>query len=191
MRNNFKLKLLAAAVLMASGAAHAGSAYLNFSPTGGDGSQANPYDFGVVGTSVSALYVNIGRSANGLFEEYANFTIPTLSSTSGSANTYALSFSGVNVIDIQNLVVEVWDNVHPGGSTLYTTFTGDNLTHAFGNLAAGQYHLDISGQFGPNAFGGQYSVALQALPVPEPETYAMLLAGLGLVGFSVRRRKIV
>ena len=27
-------------------------------------------------------------------------------------------------------------------------------------------------------------------PVPEPETYAMLLAGLGLVGFLARRRKI-
>jgi hypothetical protein len=27
-------------------------------------------------------------------------------------------------------------------------------------------------------------------PVPEPETYAMLLAGLGLVGFAARRRKL-
>ncbi|HKX53004.1 MAG TPA: FxDxF family PEP-CTERM protein [Nitrosospira sp.] len=26
-------------------------------------------------------------------------------------------------------------------------------------------------------------------PVPEPETYAMLLAGLGLMGMMVRRRK--
>ena len=25
--------------------------------------------------------------------------------------------------------------------------------------------------------------------VPEPETYAMLIAGLGLVGFAARRRK--
>jgi len=25
--------------------------------------------------------------------------------------------------------------------------------------------------------------------VPEPETYAMMLAGLGLMGFVVRRRK--
>jgi len=26
-------------------------------------------------------------------------------------------------------------------------------------------------------------------PVPEPETYAMLLAGLGLLGFMAHRRK--
>ena len=26
-------------------------------------------------------------------------------------------------------------------------------------------------------------------PIPEPETYAMLLAGLGLIGFAARRRK--
>jgi len=34
--------------------------------------------------------------------------------------------------------------------------------------------------------------ASQALPptsVPEPETYAMLLAGLGMMGFVTRRRK--
>jgi hypothetical protein len=29
-----------------------------------------------------------------------------------------------------------------------------------------------------------------AVPVPEPETYAMLLAGLGLLGFVARRRKL-
>jgi len=30
-----------------------------------------------------------------------------------------------------------------------------------------------------------------AAPVPEPETYAMMLAGLGLVGFAARRRRAV
>jgi hypothetical protein len=27
-------------------------------------------------------------------------------------------------------------------------------------------------------------------PVPEPQTYAMMLAGLGLLGFRLRRRKL-
>jgi hypothetical protein len=34
----------------------------------------------------------------------------------------------------------------------------------------------------------QVAVDIAAAPVPEPETYAMLLAGMGLVGWQVRRR---
>lgn len=35
---------------------------------------------------------------------------------------------------------------------------------------------------------GQFYAGNSALPVPEPETYAMLLAGLVLLGFAARRR---
>lgn len=34
-----------------------------------------------------------------------------------------------------------------------------------------------------------FAAAASAAPVPEPETYAMMLAGLGLVGFMARRKK--
>lgn len=34
-----------------------------------------------------------------------------------------------------------------------------------------------------------FSFAATLAPVPEPESYAMLLAGLGLIGFAARRRK--
>lgn len=48
-------------------------------------------------------------------------------------------------------------------------------------------------QFGlANSFTGMltYSVtSMGVAPVPEPETYAMLLAGLGMLGFVARRRK--
>ena len=30
---------------------------------------------------------------------------------------------------------------------------------------------------------------IPAAPVPEPETYALFMAGLGLMGFIARRRK--
>lgn len=40
-----------------------------------------------------------------------------------------------------------------------------------------------------NTFSGLHQDQLYIMPVPEPETYAMLLAGLGLMGFVARRRK--
>jgi len=39
------------------------------------------------------------------------------------------------------------------------------------------------------AVGKDLFINVVAYPVPEPETYAMMLAGLGLMGFVVRRRK--
>ena len=36
---------------------------------------------------------------------------------------------------------------------------------------------------------GGGAVNFVAAPIPEPETYALLLAGLGAVGFMARRRK--
>jgi len=45
------------------------------------------------------------------------------------------------------------------------------------------------------AFIGDQNLALNVngyyfgAPVPEPETYAMILAGLGLLGFFARRRE--
>ncbi len=35
----------------------------------------------------------------------------------------------------------------------------------------------------------ELKISLMAVPVPEPETYAMMIAGLGLLGFVVGRRK--
>lgn len=39
-------------------------------------------------------------------------------------------------------------------------------------------------------YGLKATLSVATAPVPEPETYAMLLAGLGLVGFAVRRRTV-
>lgn len=53
------------------------------------------------------------------------------------------------------------------------------------------YHYDWTGS-GANYLGDGNPVFYgTALPVPEPETYAMLLAGLGLLGFMSRSRKSI
>ncbi|MDO9011164.1 MAG: FxDxF family PEP-CTERM protein [Gallionella sp.] len=50
------------------------------------------------------------------------------------------------------------------------------------------YPGDIGFYSGRTEKLGIWSVSTVS-PIPEPETYAMLLAGLGLVGFMARRRK--
>lgn len=53
-------------------------------------------------------------------------------------------------------------------------------------LGKGSYVLELVGYA---ADGGSYGGTLSVPAVPEPETYAMFLAGLGVMGAIVRRRK--
>lgn len=67
---------------------------------------------------------------------------------------------------------------------------GDTIRFDSMLLAPGNYDLQIFGTI-VGTIGGAYAgtISAFAVPVPEPETYAMMLAGLGMIGFMVRRRK--
>ena len=54
-------------------------------------------------------------------------------------------------------------------------------------LGAGNYYYAV---FGKSMAPTAYAISSAIAPVPEPETYAMLLAGLGVIGFLARRRRI-
>ncbi|MGI4718542.1 MAG: FxDxF family PEP-CTERM protein [Janthinobacterium lividum] len=56
------------------------------------------------------------------------------------------------------------------------------------NLMAGNYYLQVSGTMVSDT-GGSFGGAVMLAPVPEPETYGMMLGGLGVLGFLARRRK--
>ncbi len=56
-----------------------------------------------------------------------------------------------------------------------------------GSVVVGNWASNI--QVNANHYFNATNVAGYVSAVPDPETYAMLLAGLGLVGFMVRRRK--
>jgi probable HAF family extracellular repeat protein len=50
--------------------------------------------------------------------------------------------------------------------------------------------INDRGQIIANASDGHSYLLTLTTPVPEPDTYAMLLAGLGLMGFIARRKKV-
>ena len=80
-------------------------------------------------------------------------------------------------------------NTGSGWSTIYDNNLSDGL---FTGLGEGKYKLSFQfDNFGGSANKRLYSgvVSVSPLPVPEPESYAMFLAGLGILGAIARRRK--
>jgi hypothetical protein len=90
-----------------------------------------------------------------------------------------------------------YDGAANGSISGFDGVADGKVSHTFNNLAAGDYSVFMGGSdysaqelSNPNVLS-KYGVTstLVAGVVPEPETYAMLLAGLGLMGAVVRRRK--
>lgn len=75
-------------------------------------------------------------------------------------------------------------NVDDGPYTFRFAVTADNFyTTSSGGTHVGAGYASATGQ------GSGYGITSMTSPVPEPEIYAMLVAGLGFLSFAARRRK--
>lgn len=64
-----------------------------------------------------------------------------------------------------------------------------SAAQGIGNYGFADNSINLAFDIGTIAAGHSVTIGYEyILAVPEPETYAMLLAGLGLIGFSARRR---
>lgn len=79
--------------------------------------------------------------------------------------------------------------VYPGSDS-YRSFSFDSAT-SFGSVSYAWGYQGTSGKGYPAVAMvlRDGDVASVAAPIPEPETYAMMLAGLGLLGLTARRRR--
>jgi hypothetical protein len=75
-------------------------------------------------------------------------------------------------------------------TSLIASTTSNNLSAS--NLNAGTYTLQFSGTLAAKTgllpTIGTYASLVSISPVPEEDTYAMMLAGLSLIGFIARRK---
>lgn len=92
-----------------------------------------------------------------------------------------------NYFDIWDLSVTFYSDPNAGGSSL-GPLTGASYYAPTGLMPAGDYSIKVTG-IATGLAGGMYTYAAVAQPIPEPGTYAMFLAGLGLLGVIARRRR--
>jgi hypothetical protein len=107
------------------------------------------------------------------------FTVQVPSATSfGAQQTFSVAAGAISNFGGELVGVGAFGPAVTSGSQ-------QNLSWA-GPLAAGTYTVHVWGT--ANLKNTQYTATVSALPVPEPETYGMLLGGLALVGAVARRK---
>jgi len=160
--------------------------------------QAVTYNIGVLGavpyinTATVVAGTNFTLSNTGStqynFDDRYNFSIVGSPSVAGTAVTVNLDL-GSSGYSISNLRMDLFDagNLWQDGDMV--TDAADASVSVLTPLAAGNYYFKIRGTAdGMSTSSGIYTFTTAAV-VPEADTYAMLLAGLGLVGYTVSRRK--
>ena len=142
-----------------------------------------------VGVAQADTFTPVQVQAGTSFNDLVLGTI-TLSGTSNVAGD--LGFIKEGTLQFGSWLVPVtFSTVTFSGSSLTTSgvsLSASGSSFSFTNLAAGTYKLLASGTAAPG-IGSYVSANYTVTPVPEPESYAMFLAGLGIMGAIARRRK--
>lgn len=153
--------------------------------------------------SVASAATPITLTFDGINQWSGSFTAVSSGATSFSLDLTPLSGSWTN-IDLSSVISANFSGAS-GYDVTAVTFDGnpftavanisvpgvvgvDAWTYQATSIAAGPHTLIVTGNLVGGAIGFTGSVNIQAQPVPEPESYALMLAGLAAVGLIARRR---
>lgn len=174
------VKSIAAIAVLSGAAVGANAAVYNLGPV----AVGVPKDFAALSSGTIADLFTFDLPANGgSGYSVTNFTLLPSSLYNSILSTMSLLTDPDNSVALTGLLNgdedPVISSVTPGGSS---------LTMAAPASAGGHMFLYVTGLTTGSA-GGIYTGAISVTAVPEPENYAMLLAGLGVMGAIALRRK--
>ncbi|WP_348694592.1 FxDxF family PEP-CTERM protein [Duganella fentianensis] len=136
----------------------------------------------VAGTAFDGKYfVELDTRANSAMQQ-------SILTTAGKNYTLSFAFENRPGVALSSEGIEVfWNGLSQG---VYNNSTNWKTVTLNVQGIAGSSVLKFAAVGKSDSYGTSLDkVSLVAAPVPEPETYAMLLAGLAMVGVVARRRK--
>ncbi len=123
----------------------------------------------------------------GIFTDRYDFTVAGSPNVAATAVTINLSLGSVSY-HITGLTLDLFSSSNSMLAADTVTGPSDISVNLNQTLLPGNYYFTVGGTAdGSGTNQGIYTFSAAA--VPEVDTYAMVLAGLGLVGFIVNRRK--
>jgi len=206
----FKCHAIAAALfsLASLGLGQAHAATINLNLTGNViGGQFSSFDSGgshydqwfLNLSGITPITVSNGDTVNATITLDQSFTIPaSVTNTVFQFGLTGTAFPGINTAT--SGTTTFFNGVNPGPSGSGTTTTSSQLVTSavffppnngaipFDSVTSNFTITDLAS---PATVGRAYISYTLTSPVPLPDSFAMLLAGLGLVGFVARRRQVI
>ena len=127
-------------------------------------------------------------NASNTFADHFTFSVTGTTPTNLDAIVSSISRTASVGLDITGLSLYTSGGTLVSSGASMSTGAIDVWTLKSDSLAAGNYYVRVNGTM-VSTTSGSFGGAIMLAPVPEPETYGMMLAGLGLVGFLARRRR--
>ena len=150
------------------------------------GAQAADYDWGSH-APLEASFLSGAGLVTGLFQDKFSFTLDAAS----TVTAVAVANNNPSVLNLIGGTFALFSSADAVNPILLASFSGSTGSDSASvALDAGDYYYRVFG-LATGTSGGYYSLSSQVTAVPEPETYALLLGGLGVIGFMAARRREV
>ena len=139
-------------------------------------------------------YFQVLGSVGMSFEQTVTFTVAddllALVGSQGMPSTLNLTLGNAPNFGASTLTVSLFKGDDLTAPALFAVDWADVANQKF-TLDSSKYTFLVSGVTS-GSLGSAYTLTVSSTAgvIPEPETYAMLLAGLGVVGMVARRRKM-
>jgi hypothetical protein len=141
-----------------------------------------PISLGTLGTIASPVFAQAFSFSGAPSYSYSF----TLDSTTGLSNV----IGSLRFADPVDLTISLTGGVSFSSSVTVSGSQYIPQAFSFSSLADGNYVISFTGlsTSSANSLGGG-SIQASIAPIPEPQSFALMLAGLGVAGILVRRRR--